>query len=90
MIKDKVSPFKQLVIGTGLITLEMSVLFMRWNLYLSFKKSVLEQALDVIYSTARKDLFAYGYWYDNKYLNIYFKRVSFAFEFNHHMVDSNH
>ena len=59
-------------------------------MYLSFKKSVLEHALDVIYSTARKDLFAYGYWYDNKYLNIYFKRVSFAFEFNYHMVDNNH
>ena len=66
------------------------VLFVRWNMYLSFKKSVLEHALDVIYSTARKDLFAYGYWYDNKYLNIYFKRVSFAFEFNYHMVDNNH
>ena len=26
-------------------------------MYLSFKKSVLEHALDVIYSTARKDLF---------------------------------
>ena len=38
MIKDKVSPFKQLVNETGLITLEMSVLFMRWDLYLSFKK----------------------------------------------------
>ena len=51
---------------------------------------MVEHALDVIYNTARKDVFADGYWFDNKFLNVYFKRVSFAFEFNYHMVDNNH
>ena len=66
------------------------VLFVRWDLYLSFKKCVLEHALDVIYNTARKHVFADGYWYGNKCLNVYFKRISFAFEFNYHMVYNNH
>ena len=50
----------------------------------------MEHAFDFIYNTAHKDVFAEGYLLDNKYLNIYLKRVSFAFEFNCHMADNNH
>ena len=54
------------------------------------EECVVEHAFDFIYNTAHKDVFVEDYWLDNKYLNIYFKRVNFAFEFNCHMVDNNH
>ena len=99
-------PSKQFFNVTELITLEMRLkpgfVLLRTgildlyptSLYFNFVfyrlKCVVEHALDVIYNTARKYVFADGYWYDNKCLNIYFKRVSFAFQFNCHMVDNNH